>query len=78
MLGPTSRAGAVEDYPSPADGIFRLTGHGNGHGIGLSQYGARNAATLGSSISGPPGYRFLAGVSIALKHRQPPAPRSRA
>ena len=49
VLGPTSRAGAVEDYPAPADGTFTFTGHGNGHGIGLSQYGARNAATLGRS-----------------------------
>jgi stage II sporulation protein D len=49
VLGPTSRAGAVEDYPAPADGTFTLTGHGNGHGIGLSQYGARNAAARGLS-----------------------------
>jgi len=49
VLGPTSRAGAVEDYPAPADGMLTITGHGNGHGIGLSQYGARNAATLGRS-----------------------------
>jgi SpoIID/LytB domain protein len=46
-LGPTRNAGAVEDYPAPANGTFTLTGHGNGHGIGMSQYGARNAATLG-------------------------------
>jgi SpoIID/LytB domain protein len=44
-------AAAVEDYPAPADGIFRLIGHGFGHGIGLSQYGARNAAALGRSGS---------------------------
>lgn len=49
VLGPAQPAGAAEDYPAPADGTFRLTGHGNGHGIGLSQYGARNAATLGRS-----------------------------
>ena len=49
VLGPTSRAGAVEDYPAPAGGTFTFTGHGNGHGIGLSQYGARNAAALGRS-----------------------------
>jgi stage II sporulation protein D len=46
-LGPSRPAGAVEDYPAPADGAFLFTGHGNGHGIGLSQYGARNAANLG-------------------------------
>ncbi len=49
VFGPTRPAGAVEDYPAPADGTFRLTGHGNGHGIGMSQYGARNAAALGRS-----------------------------
>ncbi len=49
VLGPSSPAAAAEDYPAPADGVFRLTGHGNGHGVGLSQYGARNAATLGRS-----------------------------
>ncbi|HEY7101082.1 MAG TPA: SpoIID/LytB domain-containing protein [Mycobacteriales bacterium] len=49
VLGPSLPAGAAEDYPAPADGVFRLTGHGFGHGIGLSQYGARNAATLGRS-----------------------------
>ena len=51
----------MEDYPAPADGTFRLTGHGNGHGIGMSQYGARNAAAPGrapaprSSTSTTPG-----------------------
>jgi hypothetical protein len=49
IVGPAGPAAATEDYPAPADGTFRLTGHGNGHGIGLSQYGARNAATLGRS-----------------------------
>ena len=49
VLGPSSPAAAAEDYPAPADGVFRLTGHGYGHGVGLSQYGARNAATLGRS-----------------------------
>jgi SpoIID/LytB domain protein len=49
VLGPSRPAGAAEDYPAPADGTFQLTGHGNGHGIGMSQYGARNAAALGLS-----------------------------
>jgi SpoIID/LytB domain protein len=48
-LGPSRPAGAVEDYTAPADGTFSITGHGNGHGIGMSQYGARNAANLGRS-----------------------------
>ncbi|HYT11018.1 MAG TPA: SpoIID/LytB domain-containing protein, partial [Mycobacteriales bacterium] len=46
-LGPSAPAGAAEDYPAPADGVFTVTGHGYGHGIGLSQYGARAAATQG-------------------------------
>src|SRR5829696_2879598 len=46
-LVPPERAGAVEDYPAPADGVFTLSGHGYGHGIGMSQYGARNAANSG-------------------------------
>jgi SpoIID/LytB domain protein len=41
------RAGAVEDYPAPADGVFTLRGRGYGHGVGMSQYGARNAANRG-------------------------------
>jgi SpoIID/LytB domain protein len=49
VFGPSRPAGAVEDYPAPADGTFQLTGRGNGHGIGMSQYGARNAANLGQS-----------------------------
>lgn len=31
----------------PSDGILRLTGHGFGHGHGMSQYGARGAARKG-------------------------------
>jgi stage II sporulation protein D len=46
-LGPARPAGAVEDYLAPAGGVFTLSGHGFGHGIGLSQYGARGAATAG-------------------------------
>jgi len=42
-----SRADAVEVYPVPANGIWNITGHGNGHGHGLSQYGARGAASRG-------------------------------
>ena len=47
VAGPPRSAGAVEDYPAPADGAFQFTGHGYGHGIGLSQYGARTAAANG-------------------------------
>jgi SpoIID/LytB domain protein len=38
-----------EVYPRPASGVFRLSGHGWGHGHGMSQWGAEGAATLGKS-----------------------------
>ena len=65
VLGPSSPAGAAEDYPAPADGTFTLTGHGNGHGIGLSQYGARNAATLGRSGSQILDFYYPATTTVA-------------
>lgn len=34
-------------FARPGDGVFRMVGHGWGHGIGLSQWGARQAATQG-------------------------------
>ena len=37
----------TESYPVPADGVFRLSGHGYGHGHGMSQYGALGAARQG-------------------------------
>jgi SpoIID/LytB domain protein len=37
-------AAPTQTYPVPAGGVYRLIGHGYGHGRGLSQYGARNAA----------------------------------
>jgi stage II sporulation protein D len=46
-LGPATRAGAQEDYPAPANGVFTLAGHGFGHGHGMSQYGAKGAALSG-------------------------------
>ena len=40
---------AAEFTPVPADGNFSITGHGFGHGIGMSQYGALGAARQGLS-----------------------------
>jgi stage II sporulation protein D len=37
--------------PSAAPGDFVFSGHGWGHGIGMSQYGARGAAQLGCSVT---------------------------
>lgn len=42
---------AAEFTPVPADGNFTITGHGFGHGIGMSQYGALGAARQGLSAS---------------------------
>jgi SpoIID/LytB domain protein len=36
-----------EVYPRPANGAYTVTGHGWGHGHGMSQWGAQGAATLG-------------------------------
>ncbi|MGB7983091.1 MAG: SpoIID/LytB domain-containing protein [Candidatus Nanopelagicales bacterium] len=38
---------AVESYPVPSTGVFRLQGSGWGHGRGMSQWGAHQAATEG-------------------------------
>jgi SpoIID/LytB domain protein len=40
----------ADDFvPVPANGIFAIAGHGFGHGIGMSQYGAFGAAQQGLS-----------------------------
>jgi stage II sporulation protein D len=41
---------ASEVFPVPADGIFRFSGRGWGHGRGMSQWGAYQAATEGVSF----------------------------
>lgn len=38
-----------EVYGRPASGVYKLLGHGWGHGHGLSQYGAQGAATIGKT-----------------------------
>jgi SpoIID/LytB domain protein len=40
-------ANGQQSFPRPANGIFTVTGHGFGHGKGMSQYGARGAALRG-------------------------------
>src|SRR4051794_622493 len=44
--GQASRS-VSESYPVPANGVLQLTGHGFGHGHGMSQYGAQGAALKG-------------------------------
>jgi len=46
MVIPASAADP-EVYPAPADGVFRMTGSGWGHGRGMSQWGAYQAASEG-------------------------------
>jgi stage II sporulation protein D len=47
VAGSAWSAQAADTYPRPADGVFSITGHGNGHGHGMSQYGALGAARAG-------------------------------
>jgi SpoIID/LytB domain protein len=48
MLVPAIPAQAGDQlYAVPASGVFTVTGHGFGHGHGMSQYGARGAASRG-------------------------------
>jgi SpoIID/LytB domain protein len=44
--GQASRT-VYESYPVPANGVLQITGHGFGHGHGMSQYGAQGAALKG-------------------------------
>jgi len=42
-------ASAEEVFVRPANGVWTISGHGFGHGRGMSQWGAYGAATLGKS-----------------------------
>lgn len=48
---PAGAQAAVEEYPVRADGTVVLEGRGWGHGVGLSQYGAKRGAELGNSAT---------------------------
>jgi peptidoglycan hydrolase-like amidase len=48
----------------PAPGEFSITGHGWGHGVGMSQFGARGAARLGCTAGQILG-TYYPGVEIA-------------
>ena len=43
----TASRNVSQAYTVPSDGVLRLTGHGFGHGHGMSQYGALGAARQG-------------------------------
>jgi stage II sporulation protein D len=53
--GATPPAAAPEVHPIPADGVIRMTGSGWGHGRGMSQWGAYQAA-----VDGVPHQQILA------------------
>lgn len=62
-VGPAAHAAQAsgtseEVYPVPADGRFVLVGHGWGHGVGLSQWGARNAATQHKTVDDILGFYY--------------------
>ncbi len=51
---PAASASAVtpsQTFVVPANGVFNITGHGWGHGHGMSQWGAEGAASLGVPAS---------------------------
>jgi SpoIID/LytB domain protein len=52
LPGPADASRAVsESYTVPKSGTLQLTGHGFGHGHGMSQYGAQGAAKKGLTAS---------------------------
>ncbi len=44
-------AAADEGYPTPASGVYSFSGHGFGHGRGMSQWGAYDMASQGQSAA---------------------------
>jgi hypothetical protein len=51
LVAQAPHALADDFVPVPANGVFSITGHGFGHGIGMSQYGAFGAAQKGLTAS---------------------------
>jgi SpoIID/LytB domain protein len=68
-------AGAVaapplESYPVPADGVFQMQGSGWGHGRGMSQWGAFQAATEGRTHVEILGF-YYPGTTLAARSAGP-------
>lgn len=55
---------------TPTPGDFAFTGHGWGHGVGMSQYGAQGAARLGCQ-AGQILRTYFPGTSVASTKRSP-------
>ena len=53
-----------ETYPVPADGVFQMTGSGWGHGRGMSQWGAYQAASEGRTHQEILGF-YYPGTTLA-------------
>ncbi len=50
-IAPPASGAAIEEYAVPGDGIIRIQGGGWGHGRGMSQWGAYQAALEGRSFA---------------------------
>jgi stage II sporulation protein D len=67
MTVPTApAAAAAEVHPRPATGVLQVTGHGYGHGRGMSQWGAAGAATTGLTYDRILGF-YYAGTKLESK-----------
>lgn len=56
--GPGGAAGAQAAVPAPPDGTWRVRGHGWGHGVGMSQYGALGGAQAGRTAAQIVGFYY--------------------
>lgn len=65
LVMPASAA-EPEVFPAPADGIFRMNGSGWGHGRGMSQWGAYQAATEGRTYQEILGFYYQGTTLTAL------------
>ncbi len=59
-----------EVYPVPADGVFRMQGSGWGHGRGMSQWGAYQAASAGVAYPGILAFYYPGTVLATLPEAQ--------
>ncbi|HYN56807.1 MAG TPA: SpoIID/LytB domain-containing protein [Motilibacterales bacterium] len=69
LAGPASAA-EPEVYPVPADGVFRMQGSGWGHGRGMSQWGAYQAASSGVLAADILAFYYPGTVLAALPDAQ--------
>jgi SpoIID/LytB domain protein len=58
LLAGADVAGAAQVFPAPASGVYTVTGAGYGHGNGMSQYGAKGAATRGLTAEQITGFYY--------------------